>query len=183
MGGPARSQDRRDQARHAADAEGAALRHGVEFEERRVFRRVRHQQGRDDRQQDHGDQGIRFAGCGRPAAADRHLVRRHDLVHRLSPAASSAGSIRRPARSPSGRRRAVRSRSPTASSSPRARSGTTSRLPSRTPSCASIPRPRSSRPGPFPAAATSCATWTSRPTAIPVTANSLMNQVGLVEIK
>ena len=57
-GRPARSQDRRDQARHLADAEIAALRHGGEFQERRALRRVRRQQDRDHRQQDDGDQGI-----------------------------------------------------------------------------------------------------------------------------
>ena len=84
---------------------------------------------------------------------------------RISRAAISAASIRPPARTRNGPRRAARSRRRMASSSPRARSGTTNHSPSRTPSCASTRRPRRSRPGRFPAAATSCARWTSPPTA------------------
>ena len=137
----------------------AALWHGGEFQERRAFRRVRRQQDRHHRRQDHGDQGISLPDPARGRAASRSRPTTSSGT-RISRAASSAGSTPRPARSTNGRRPAGRSRSPTASSSPRARSGTTNPSPSRTPSCASIPRPRSSRPGRSPAAATSCATWT-----------------------
>src|SRR5262245_18871243 len=77
---------------------------------------------------------------------------------RISRAAISAGSTSRPASTRNGPRRADRTRSPTASSLPRARSGTTSPAPSRTRSCVSIRRRKNSRAGRSPAAATSCAT-------------------------
>ena len=87
---------------------------------------------------------------GAPA---RHRRRRHDLVRQFRRGAGSAATIRRPARSRNGRRRAVRSRIPMPSSSWTASSGTTNPACGRTRWCASIPRPRRSRAGRFPRAA------------------------------
>jgi Streptogramin lyase len=49
-----RPEDRRDQTADAADRQFAALRHGAEFQGRRVLCRIRHQQGRQRRSEDDG---------------------------------------------------------------------------------------------------------------------------------
>ena len=166
-GRPARSQDRRDQARHVADAEVAALRHGDQLQGRAVSSSSSAPtRSRASIRKTMAIKEYTLPDAGARPRRIAHHARRHDLVHGF------LARLSRPARSEdrqghrSGRRRAGRSRSPTASSSPRARSGTTNPSPSRTRSCASIRRPRSSRPGRSPAAATSCATWMSRRTAI-----------------
>ena len=81
-------------------------------------------------------------------APSRHRRRRDDLVRQLRVWAGSGATIRRPARSRNGRRRAGRNRIRTRSSSLTASSGTTSRACGPIRWCASIPRPRRSRAGP-----------------------------------
>ena len=162
---PARSEDRRDQARDLADAEVAALRHGgrtrkgvpfvVEFGSNKIA-------SVDPKTLEIKEYTLPDAGGA--AAADGHRARRHGLVHGLR------ARLSRPARpgdrqgARNGRRRAGRSPQPYGIVVHQGRD-LVQRIgrASRTPSCASIRRPRNSRPGRSPAAATSCATWTSTP--------------------
>ena len=75
---------------------------------------------------DHGDEGICVAGSGVAPAPPRARRTTTRSGTRTSRAASSAGfDLRTGGASRSGRRRAGRSRNPTASPSPKARSGTT----------------------------------------------------------
>ena len=166
--GTGRPQDRRGQGGAGTDAARAALRHPDQFQGRSDALPIRHQQARDHRSQDHGDQGIHLAARGLRARAGSRSRPTTPSGTPTSRAAISAASIRRPARTRSGRRRAARAPSLTASSSRKARSGTTNPSPSRTRSCASTRRRRRSRAGRSPgrAAATSCARWTSRRRAI-----------------
>ena len=82
-----------------------------------------------------------------------------------------------------GRRQAGRNRSLTASPWRKGPSGTTNPSRSRTPSCASIRRRRSSRAGRFPGGGDIVRNMDVTPNGNPVTANSLVNQVGMVEVE
>ncbi len=72
-GRTARPQERRDQARHLADREVAALRADDQFERRALFRRIRRAEDRQHRSADHGDRGIQTAERRRAAAPARVL--------------------------------------------------------------------------------------------------------------
>ena len=158
---------RRGQAGDLAHAEFAPLRPRDQLQRHSGLRGIRHQQDRDHRSRDHGDQGIRLAERGLAPAPARAHARRRGLVRGL------LARLSRPARSCDRRAQGMAVAERAAIAALRHRrgqgraSGTTNPSPSRTPSCASIRRRRSSRAGRSPAAATSCATWMSPRTAIP----------------
>ena len=163
---PARSGDRRDQARHLADAGsrpyGIAINSkGVPFFDEFGTNQIG---SIDPKTMEIHEYTLpdprRARGASRSPATTSSGTP-------ISRAAISAGSIPRPAAAEGvGRRRAVRSPSPTASSAIKGVIWYSELNASPIPSSASIREPKNSRAGRFPAAAISCATPRSRLAAI-----------------
>ena len=122
-----------------------------------------------------------------PNAASRPrriaIVRRRDLVRGFLARLSSAASTPRPASTRNGFRRAARIRSPTASSLPRARSGTTKSFAKPNTIVRFDPKTEKFQSWAIPGGGDIVRKMDVTPDGNPVTANSLTNQVGLVEVK